>query len=98
MFIRVVKLTIQDQCIDDFHKIFDEKMKLIRHQAGCQHLELWQDQKDERVFFTYSWWQRQSDLDAYKKSDLFASIWPKVKKLFDDRPEAYSLNQITTVE
>ena len=49
MLIRIVKLTIQPDKIDDFKSIYEAHMKLIRGFEGCEKLELLQE-KFQYVF------------------------------------------------
>lgn len=93
MIKRIVKLTIRAEKIDTFSSKFEGWKQSIRKQDGCQHLELWQDIDDHRLFYTYSEWSDQQALDAYRHSDLFAEVWPQTKALFDDKPAANSVVQ-----
>ena len=90
MIRRLVKLTFREASIDAFREIFDHHHADIRSQAGCEHLELWQDMDDPRIFFTYSHWQDAADLERYRHSDLFGQVWKATKALFDGPPEAWS--------
>jgi len=91
MIKRIVKLTIKEEHIPDFFEIFSISKAKILDQPGCRYVEMLQDTKDPRLCFTYSLWDSQSDLDNYRQSDLFGSIWPRTKNLFDGMPEAWSL-------
>jgi len=80
----------------DMKQLVEQKMKnalpgLIVPKPGCYHVEMLQDTADPRHCFTYSIWKDQESLDLYRKSDLFGEVWPKTKLLFDDKPEAWSL-------
>ena len=94
MIKRIVKLTFRPDKIEDFQTLFEGVKNRIRHFPGCEYLELWQDQNDPRIFFTYSFWQDSDDLEAYRHSDLFKSTWKETKALFDDRPEAWSVKLV----
>jgi len=92
--LRIVKLTFRKNNIENFLKLFDEKKSLIRNYPGCEHLELCQDTKDSRIFFTYSVWNLESSLENYRKSELFKSTWEFAKQLFDHPPEAWTLEKV----
>lgn len=92
MLKRIVKLTFRESEITTFKKIFEEKKDRIRGFEGCKHLELWQSKNDPRIFFTYSYWESENDLEKYRHSDLFKETWKNTKALFDDRPEAWSVD------
>jgi len=94
MFVRIVKMKFKLENIALFKSVFKENKSKIRNFEGCHFLELYQDKNDETLFFTYSYWEKESDLEAYRHSDLFKSVWKKTKVLFDAKPEAWSVNKI----
>ncbi|MBB1287258.1 antibiotic biosynthesis monooxygenase [Flavisolibacter sp. BT320] len=94
MIIRVVKMTFKEEEIFAFNKLFDERKSLIRNFPGCTHLELWQDKQHPQVFFTYSWWQSEDDLNRYRESHFFDDIWRLTKQKFAARPEAWTLDRL----
>ena len=94
MIRRLVKMTFRQECIQQFRSLFEKQKDRIRSFEGCEHLELWQDEKDARIFFTYSHWQDEAALDNYRESDLFKAVWQETKALFDARPEAWSTIQV----
>ena len=97
MIIRIVKMEFDEQRIADFLKIFADSRDKIRSFPGCMHLQLLQDKTDACVFFTYSHWRGERDLDTYRNSDLFEVVWSDTKKLFRAAPEAWSLRDQTEV-
>ena len=92
MIKRIVKLTFEEDKIEDFLKSFDENKKNIAAFDGCLHLELLRCSSPSNIFFTYSFWESESQLNAYRNSDLFKTVWAKTKILFADKPEAWSIN------
>jgi len=93
MFIRIVKLTFQEDQVATFLANFETNKEAIRSFEGCRRLELLADKNASNVFFTYSWWENESHLENYRHSDLFKGVWSKTKPLFSDKPEAWSLDQ-----
>ncbi|UCD61721.1 MAG: antibiotic biosynthesis monooxygenase [Flavobacteriaceae bacterium] len=98
MLIRIVKLTLKKENIASFEQIFEETKNFIRNFEGCLSLELYQDRKQSNIFFTYSTWEKEENLDDYRKSDFFRNVWGKTKLLFEDKPEAWSVNRIKSVQ
>lgn len=98
MIKRIVKLTFRAAEIETFRSNFEAVKDKIRAFEGCQHLELWQDQQDERVFFTYSFWESEAHLEVYRHSELFKATWAKTKILFDDKPLAWSVKMMSHAE
>ncbi len=86
-------MTFRAEETESFEKLFDKNKEQIRAQKGCRHLELLQDTQDPRRYSTYSIWHSAEDLEAYRHSELFASVWPATKALFEEKPVAMSLNK-----
>ncbi len=91
MLVRIVKLTFKTAHIAAFEQIFDSSYPLITDFEGCVSLELLQDVTHPNIFFTYSQWESEAHLNAYRNSDLFKRVWGNTKKLFKDKPEAWSV-------
>ena len=97
MIIRIVRMEFHPENLPAFHTIFNQSKHSIRAFEGCHHLELHRDQGLPHVLYTYSQWESQKALDAYRNSPLFQEVWPKTKALFAARPLAYSLFHLETV-
>jgi len=97
MIKRIVKMTFQGNKTEEFIQIFNASKEKIRNQPGCHHLELWRDTKSPQVFFTFSFWENEEALNAYRYSALFGEVWPKTKTLFADKPEAWSVDMLDLV-
>lgn len=83
-------MTFQPDKVADFQSIFSESKEKIRNFEGCQHLELLRCVKPDNVFFTYSFWESEANLDNYRHSEFFKATWSRTKVLFADKPEAWS--------
>ena len=97
MLIRVVRMTFQDDKIEDFLENFEKNKKAIRSFQGCHHLELWRDENIPNVFMTYSHWENEAALDNYRNSELFKGVWAFTKTLFLERPFAFSSKKLQEV-
>lgn len=98
MFVRIVKLSFEPSKVDEFLSNFDKIKHKVRGFDGCNHLELLQDKDNTNVFFTYSYWETEQHLENYRHSELFKGIWAQTKALFNDKPEAWSVDRLTIVE
>ena len=98
MFVRIVKMGFSEEHIETFIKNFDANKTKIRGFKGCQFLELYRDKNNSNIFFTYSYWDTESDLEAYRKSDLFKNVWSKTKPLFNAKPEAWSVDKVASLK
>ena len=98
MIIRIVQMEFEEELVPDFLNIFAASRKRIRLFPGCTHLQLLQGEADPCVFFTYSHWRGEEDLDSYRNSDLFRGVWRNTRKLFRASPKAWSLTDQTQVK
>lgn len=94
MIKRIVKLTFQENKTRAFMRIFEESKSKISASEGCHHVELLRGIDQENIFFTLSIWENEEALEAYRNSILFKNTWAKTKKLFAEKPKAWSLNLI----
>ena len=92
MITRIVKMNFRPEEVENFLLIFHQSKDKIRHMPGCQHLELWNSQSDTTIYYTYSIWDSEDDLNNYRDSELFQSVWPATKALFASKAEASTLN------
>jgi heme-degrading monooxygenase HmoA len=98
MLIRIVKLSFHPEKIQDFLNNFEEMKSHIKNSPGNRLLELYQDKDNTNVFFTYSYWETENDLENYRKSALFDEVWTYTKKLFNDKPQAWSVDKLVSLK
>ena len=97
MFVRIVKMSFQSEKIEEFLANFNTKKEFIRNSPGCQLLELYRDKNNSDIFFTYSYWETEQDLENYRNSDLFKGVWAQTKVLFNDKPLAWSVDKTVSL-
>jgi len=97
MFVRIVKMSFSEEHIDDFLNNFEENKNKIKAFKGCNLLELYRDKSNSNIFFTYSYWESENDLEHYRQSDLFKGVWAKTKTFFNSKPEAWSLDKVESL-
>ena len=88
---RIVKLTFQEEKINEFIAFFDTINTKVSRFEGCYGMKLLQDIHKKNVVFTYSFWESEDALNHYRDSDLFGSVWPTIKPWFGDKPEAWTV-------
>ncbi len=93
MITRIVRLSIRPDSTEKFLSIFSSNFDAIRLFDGCQQLSLYSDTHQPCLFTTISLWDSEASLEEYRKSGLFAGIWPQVKELFDAPTVAFTLKQ-----
>jgi len=91
MIIRLVKLKFAQDHRDDFVTLFNERKEKIESQQGCHSVRLFNDIKDKTVFFTYSIWDSENDLNNYRHSEFFKETWARTKSMFNGKPDAWSV-------
>jgi heme oxygenase (mycobilin-producing) len=86
-----------DAGVEEFLTIFNTYKGNIRNSPGCTHLELLKDADEPNTYTTLSYWNDTSDLERYRKSELFDTVWGQVKTLFRERSQAFSLEKFIEV-
>lgn len=97
MFVRIVKMSFHEEKISKFLENFEFIKEKIRNAPGNRLLELYQDKSDQTIFFTYSYWETEQDLENYRNSELFFEIWTDTKKLFNNKLEAWSVEKLVSL-
>ena len=94
MIRRLVKLVLQPDKTDAFEQIFREGKNKIISRPGCRRVEMWRDRHHPQTYFTYSLWDSEADLNAYRASAFFGTVWPRTKRLLAAPPEAWSTDHL----
>lgn len=90
-------MSFDNNLIHKFLELFESHKTSIRNFKGCEFLELYRDKDDSNIFFTYSYWNSKEDLDNYRQSKLFKNVWSETKKLFNDKPLAWSVDKVVSL-
>lgn len=90
MLIRIVRMFFKEENVKDYFQILDETKEQIRNFDGCLKLEILQDLNQEHIITFYSYWRDKKALDNYRHSGFFMENWRKTKKLFSEKPMAFS--------
>ena len=98
MLVRIVKMTFEENKIQDFLANFNAVKERIIRFDGCELLELYQDRKDACICFTYSYWKSETDLENYRNSEFFKEVWAKTKTMFSEKPVAWSVNKMISMQ
>lgn len=95
--VRIVRLSIAEDKVQEFLAIFEKSKALIKAFDGCNDLKLFIDHNHKNIFYTYSQWTSINHLENYRNSELFKNTWHNTKLLFDNKPMAFSLEQLIHV-
>lgn len=90
MIVRIVKMKFRAEEVETFKAVFERSKDRIRSFPGVLYLELLQDVREPSVFFTYSHWESEEDLEKYRDSELFKKVWAQTKPLFSEPAQAWS--------
>jgi quinol monooxygenase YgiN len=94
MLIRIVKMEFEPEKVNTFLDLFTATRQKIASFEGCKGVQLMHDVQSKNVFFTYSTWTSENELENYRRSELFKQTWSKTKALFNKKAEAWSLVNI----
>jgi heme-degrading monooxygenase HmoA len=94
MIKRIVRMSFSPEHVEQFISIYTENWKHISGFPGCRHVELLRSVAEPSVFFTWSLWESEADLEAYRNSGLFKGIWASTRQLFNAKPEAWTLTEV----
>ena len=97
-FTRIVKMEFKTEEISSFLTNFDQIKEKIRNFPGCLFLELYRDKNHSDIFFTYSKWESENDLNNYRKSELFKGVWATTKPKFRSKAQAWSVDTLYSLE
>jgi quinol monooxygenase YgiN len=91
--IRIVKLHFQEDKIEAFLAFFETIKWKVAQQPGCGGMKLLRDKNNPHIVFTYSLWENEDALNAYRFSDTFGYVWPTIKPWFAVPAEAWSVDE-----
>jgi len=91
MIIRIVHMQFNPSEEESFIEIYERTRPAILAFPGCSHVELFKATNHSNSYTTISHWENADQLELYRSSTLFRSVWPQVKKLLIKPAEAYSL-------
>lgn len=91
MITRIVKLEFEEDKTADFLAFFDTINQIVNTFPGCHGMKLYQDIHRPNIVMTYSHWDREESLNAYRDSAAFGTIWSTIKPWFNAKPEAWSV-------
>lgn len=94
MILRIVKLQIQKNRLSEFLLALSEVKSAISTFEGCKNLSVLQSFEQSEIIFTLSEWENEEMLENYRKSDLFSTVWEKVKPLFAQKAKAVSIPDV----
>lgn len=95
MIIRVVRMKLNPGAAAEFSAYFYSAEARIRSFDGCVSVRLFRDAEDIDTVITLSEWVSEKALEHYRSSEIFLETWRKVKPLFRDKAEAWSMVSVS---
>ncbi|MCC6818299.1 MAG: antibiotic biosynthesis monooxygenase [Bacteroidia bacterium] len=94
MITRLVKMHFRPDETENFIQLFESVKDKISAMEGCLGVDLLRDINSPDIFFTYSHWDSEKHLNAYRDSELFGITWKNTKSKFAHKAEAWSVEQL----
>lgn len=92
MIARQVTMHFRPDKLQEFLELFNQYSLQIGRFQGCRFLNLIQDADMPNIVHTYSIWESEHHLNNYRFSELFKTVWPATKALFEQPAKAKSLH------
>ena len=67
-------MSFEPSKIEEFLANFETVKEKIRNFKGCNFLELYRDQNNTNIFFTYSYWNTEANLNYLKMFGVKQSL------------------------
>lgn len=90
MIIRIVELHIDPEYLVKAKDLLTEVSSKVRGMEGCTHLHILADVHKPNHITTYSYWDKEEVLNAYRHSEVFKTFWSSIKPLFSQPAKAWS--------
>lgn len=94
MIVRIVELDIDPEKMALANELLREVAPKVRSMPGCSHLEILRGVHNKSRITTYSHWDAESDLNAYRDSETFITFWKSIKPLFQAKARAWSSERL----
>ncbi|GAB4282635.1 MAG: hypothetical protein Kow0068_07300 [Marinilabiliales bacterium] len=89
MITRIVKMEINEADIDSYLEKVQSVLDKIKSFDGCVSINILNDKEVSNRFFSYSTWESEEKLDAYRNSEWFKQIWSEIRQYFKSPAQAW---------
>jgi hypothetical protein len=80
-----------DEGSELFLELFKKHRVAMASVEGCHSLEMFSVADKPFSYATISKWESATHLENYRQSELFNTIWKKIKPTFASKAEAFTL-------
>lgn len=91
MIVRIVQLQFERSKSEWAKELVLNISSKVRSFSGCHHLEVLFDIHHPGRVVTYSHWDDELALNAYRDSEIFKTFWASIKPLFAEPAVARSM-------
>ncbi len=93
MIVRIVKLQFDESTHEEAQSHLLSYVSTVRSWPGCSRLEVLFDAHRVGRVVTYSHWESESALNAYRISPVFREFWSLVKPHLSKPAEAWTMER-----
>ena len=94
MIIKIVKLIIEKEKVDEFQLFFKKSKLSISNFNVNNYVVLIKETEERNIFFSCSYWKNEEMFENYRNSNFFQGLWKNTKTYFSGKSKAWSINKI----
>lgn len=87
-------MTVKEQYIDSFRKRVPVISNEVRRVSGCMHNDIFRDRNNDNIFYSYTIWSSEEDIERYLKSMYYKEIWGDIWDYFKKEPMAWKIDNM----
>lgn len=94
MITRIVKMSVKKDKVKDFVRYFEKYNEEIKIFDGCEHHDFLEDKNDASVFFTYTTWKSERQIERYRRSETHRLHKQKLQEFYEKDDSAWTVEKI----
>ena len=99
MFMRILKLNLNADSINDFKKFYEETVEpRLQSVEGCLFASLINSKPDKNEFISLTFWKTQLQAENYEKSGVFQSLIDEAKQYFSEETDEWKIQLTENME
>ncbi len=87
-------MTLKEAHVDSFKKRIPIISIEVRRVSGCMHNDIFRDKNKDNVFYSYTIWNSEEDIEKYLNSQYYKEIWNDLWDYFKIEPQAWKIDNI----
>ncbi|NOZ46012.1 MAG: antibiotic biosynthesis monooxygenase [Chlorobi bacterium] len=94
MITRIVKMSIKKDKVADFIKYFEIFNEKIKKFDGCEHHDFLEDKNAQNIFFTYTTWKTERQIERYRRSETHRLHKEKMQEFYNKEDTAWTVEKM----